>query len=449
MDRIARFSFFVAIQMLDLNVCKSGRCKNLGVPNAKEYEYNIRPLGFLAMRCGVCSATPPMLDNESYGLMRNHWQQQVALLSGKRCPDCGSHSIKRFGQSSNGKQRLQCKACQKTFSMRTPVMKGQQQLVEQIKNALFCGEEGESLIRLAAEKGVHFDRACEQLKRQAQESMWRGEPSKFMASTVFTLPYKGKGNQLWGIITTDIESGRVLHISTSLVPMVLPESGQYQPCADAPPLVVEISDSAIDLAQKQEQRFLLRQQFDRCDFGVASLGSNKHSHALPVLTAHAHFAVLNMLNHGDDGGAHLLSHEVFLRGACITQFSNQVKNQQMSLAYVVGETDGNIRLSNVRKLGWWQNHWQEFRDSSGASKAFSVLCGNMDLAPEAISLITAKQAVSFIEQNMSKLNLAQFTASRVDSFAAVLAARYNHELPVVEPNGLRMESDAQHIGVCL
>ncbi|WP_157490703.1 IS1/IS1595 family N-terminal zinc-binding domain-containing protein [Enterovibrio coralii] len=414
--------------MLDLNVCKSGRCKNLGVSKAKEYEYHIRPLGFLAMRCGACSATPPMLDNESFGLMRSHWLRQVGLSTGKLCPGCGAAAIKRFGQSSNGKPRFQCKVCQKTFSNRSSVMKGQEQLAKAILDALSCDQDGENLTQLAANKGVHFDRACEQLKRQAYQVIWQGERANYMASVRFTLPYKGNDNQLWGILTTDILSGRVLHISTTLVPFGLPEQGRYQPCVDAPPLELSSTDSAIELAHKQEQRFLLRQQFDRCDFGSATVRKQSQSHALPVLSAHAHFAVLNALGHGEEGGAHFLSHEVFLRGACITQFSEHVKRHQMALAYVVGETNGDIELSTIRKLGWWQNSWREFRDNAGKTKAYSVLCGNLALEPKEVRLKSAMNALRFIQREVEKLNLAAFTASRVESFAVEFAKRYNQAL---------------------
>ncbi len=410
--------------MLDLNVCKSRHCKNLGVANAPEYEYNVRPLGFLSMRCGACSATPPMLDNQSYGFMWRYWHQQIALLTGKRCPSCASRKIKRFGQSANGKPRLCCNQCDKTFSIRTPVMKGQQALVEQIQDQLQTAANGDLLKQLAAQKGVHFDRACEQLKRSALQALWLEPSATQMASVVFTLPYKGKGNQLWGIVTTDKQTGRILHISTTLFPVDLPTLGRYQSCVDAPPLLTQANDSSIELANKQEQRFLLRQQFDRCDFGPAILGNKTHSHALPVLTAHAHFSVLNSLDHGNSGGVHALYHEVFLRGACITQFAHAVKNHHMALIYVKGETRGELQLANIRKLGWWQNQWQEYRDESGTTKAYSVLVGKSELLPEEICLSTANQAVEFIQQRMQELDLAQFTASRVESLMVALAAQY-------------------------
>ncbi|WP_139312261.1 IS1 family transposase [Vibrio ponticus] len=439
--------------------------------NAPEYQYNVRPLGFLSMRCDACSATPPMLDNQSYQLIWQHWQQQLALVMGNYCPDCGSQAVKRFGHSSNGKARFRCKTCGKTYSVRNSVMKGQQQLVSQIDEQLdkpldkpmdkqiakpieLCrnqqqeselrADEGQNgdLTQLAAQYGVHFDRACEQLKRRAWQTLWSQPAADNMASVVFTLGYKGRDNNLWGILTTDMQSGKILHLSTTLLPLALPTLGRYQSCIDAPPLVVESTDSAIDLAHKQEQRFLHRQQFDRCDFGQGKLSKSSQSHALPVLTAHAHFALLKALHHGEQGGAHVLAHEVFLRGACITQYAQQVKNQQMALVYVVGETAGETqasvrllttrllttRLLTTRKLGWWQNIWQEYGDESGATKAYSVLCGKTEMRADEISLLSATKALRYIEQHSQRLNLDQMTASRLESLLLALAANYNQAL---------------------
>ncbi|GAK87275.1 hypothetical protein JCM19238_4885 [Vibrio ponticus] len=208
--------------------------------NAPEYQYNVRPLGFLSMRCDACSATPPMLDNQSYRLIWQHWQQQLALVMGSGCPDCGSQAVKRFGHSSNGKARFRCKPCGKTYSVRNSVMKGQQQLVSLIDKQIakpieLCrnqqredeGQNGD-LTQLAAQYGVHFDRACEQLKRRAWQTLWSQPAADNMASVVFTLGYKGRDNNLWGILTTDMQSGKILHLSTTLLPLALPTLGRYQ-----------------------------------------------------------------------------------------------------------------------------------------------------------------------------------------------------------------------------
>lgn len=416
----------------DLNVCKSGHCVNLGEPGAPEYEFHIRPLGFLAMRCHRCSSTPPMLDNPSYLQMLNFWQQKLALYTGCCCPDCGDDNFKRFGNSAVQRPRRQCKSCFRTFSVRAPVMTAQRERVETIMRLLKCRDEGQTMANYAAEQGVHFDRASGQLSHFALSALWQRQRARLVATTIFTVPYKGKNNALWCLLSSNMETGEVLHISSTLIEVGLPEAGRYQPCLDAPKPNWNEETSAISRAEEQESRFLHRAQFDRCDFGLAQVTKKGTYHALPVLTAHAHFSLLNRLGHatgqGEDVGTHCLQHEVFLRGACITQYAQCVKRHRMALLYVVGETRTSCVHQGTRKLGWWQNHWEWVTDTEGKQKAYSVLCGNNRLQTEQISLATAQAAVAYIQRQVAYHKIDDFTPSRVNHLLSAMAMSFNESL---------------------
>ncbi|MGF1723255.1 transposase [Photobacterium nomapromontoriensis] len=414
--------------MLDLNVCKSRLCTNLGVSHSPDYEYNIRALGFLAMYCRRCGATPPMLDNNSYHQIWQHWQTQLSQLTGRFCPACGQTSFKRFGASSTQQIRYQCKLCSRTFSARYPVHKAQANTVDRLQDILAnpISDAPISLIQWARSTGTPFDRACQQLHQLALMEMWQQPLAHHIATSAFTLPYKGRNNRLWMLISTDMNSNKILHISSSLVPLSLSTEGRYQPGFDAPiPPIADVA-TAIELAHHREQYFLSRPQFDRCDFGEGTLGSKSMSHALPVLTAHTHFAVLKQLGHGGPNSVHCLSHEVFLRGACITQFADDVKQHQTALLYVVGETHPPAEHSQNRKLGWWQNEWHEYHDADGNTKAFTELCGSSPLTADAISLSSVNQAIHFICQSATHHDLHLLTAQRVNALIAGLTIVYNN-----------------------
>ncbi|KII75410.1 hypothetical protein [Vibrio renipiscarius] len=418
----------------DLNVCKSGHCSNLGEPGAPDYEYHIRPLGFLAMRCDKCAATPPMLDNESYLKIWHSWQQKVALYSGRCCPDCGSRHFKCFGRSAVQKPRRQCKACGRTFSVRDPVTQAQRNNVEHIMRLMKKAkpDDGDNILMYAAEKGVHFDRATAQIQRLSLQMLWQCPPAQRIASVSFIVPYRGENNALWCLISTNMDTGEVIHISTTLVELELSAEGRYQSCQDAPSTNWDHTTSAMRMAEDQEARFLARGQFDRCDFGLVKVAKKGTSHALPVLTAHAHFALLRYLGHGigQDGevGSHCLQHEVFLRGACITQYAHCVKRDNMALLYVVGETKSQCTHHSTRKLGWWQNLWHSVTDTQGNQKAYSVLCGNNRLDAEQISLSTCFAAIRYIEDQIACHHLGEFTPTRVNHLMALIAQNFNQDL---------------------
>ena len=388
------------------------------------------------MRCGRCSANPPMLDNVSYELIWRHWQQKLALYNGCCCPQCGEVTFKRFGRSAVQRPRLQCQACQRTFSVRTPVMTAQYDSVIELSDLLQCRTDGGALANFAAKKGVHFDRAAQQLYHLALASLWQTKSAKNIATAIFIVPYKGLNNALWCLISTNMDSGEILHLSSTLIDVELPVTGQYQPCRDAPAPLWNKLTSAVTKAEQQESRFLHREQFDRCDFGSAMLNKKGVSHALPVLTAHAHFALLNRLGHavgnGTNVGSHCLQHEVFLRGACITQYAQQVKQHRMSLTYVVGQTQSQCTPHSLRKLGWWQNSWQTVNDTQGNNKAFSVLCGEERLSAEQISLSTSHDAIRYITKQAEKYQLSEFTPTRVNQILAVFAMAFNEALLMAE-----------------
>ena len=433
--------------MRDLNVCKSGHCVNLGESCSPDYEYHIRPLGFLAMRCHRCSATPPMLDNQSYEQIWRYWQQKLAIYTGRCCPECGETSFKRFGNSAVQRPRLQCKSCSRTFSIRAPVMKAQLKRVAKLQQILSrlpdhegmhdsrmegLGIYDPAIARYAAKTGVYFDRASEQLYHFALASLWQCQPAKLVATAIFIAPYKGQDNALWCLVSTNMETGEILHISSTLIEIELPEEGRYQPCQDAPASDWDKNTSAMMMAEEQESRFLHRAQFDRCNFGFAQVAKKGVCHALPVLTAHAHFAVLNRLGHaigqGDNVGGHCLQHEVFLRGACITQYAQYVKQHRMALLYVVGQTQSQCTPNGIRKLGWWQNSWQAVSDEAGNQKAFSVLCGVNRMQAEQISLTSSHSAIAYIQAHANYHQFGEFTPTRVNQLLAAIAMQFNQAL---------------------
>lgn len=86
----------------------------------------------------------------------------------------------------------------------------------------------------------------------------------------------------------------------------------------------------------REAQFLRRSQFDEIQYGSAVLKRNGKGAILrPVITAHGHFRILKIRY--PDVKTHIISHECFLRGAIITAWADQFRQQQGELWFVEEE----------------------------------------------------------------------------------------------------------------
>ncbi len=86
----------------------------------------------------------------------------------------------------------------------------------------------------------------------------------------------------------------------------------------------------------REAQFLRRSQFDEIQYGSAALKRNAKGVILrPVITAHGHFRVLNILF--PTVKTHVISHECFLRGAIITAWAELFRQQQGEIWFIEEE----------------------------------------------------------------------------------------------------------------
>lgn len=112
----------------------------------------------------------------------------------------------------------------------------------------------------------------------------------------------------------------------------------------------------------REAQFLRRSQFDEIQYGSAALKRNAKGVILrPVITAHGHFRVLNILF--PTVKTHVISHECFLRGAIITAWADLFRQQQGEIWFIeeeIADDTDNMpwRFQGTTYHGWWKNQWQ-------------------------------------------------------------------------------------------
>ncbi|WP_299694740.1 hypothetical protein [uncultured Vibrio sp.] len=363
-----------------------------------------------------------MLDNESFNLIADYWLSRVGLATGQWCPCCRSENVKKFGHSAAGSQRHRCNHCGKTF---TGVSYSDHALsrFEALKHWMSSKTSiaPETDLKLSA---VQIDRSFESLETISLAEMHNLAIAEDVATTYLKVPYKGQANFLWFLVSSDIASGRILHISSTFIPFILPKSGCYQ--WDIPELGEEIVDEgnrAIVQAEHRENVFLKRTQFDRIYYGKTLLKNKNYRAALPVLIAHCHFLVLSKLGHGRN--RHCLTHEMFFRGACITQYSKYVKAEGTSIFYVVGACDTKTKLSGQKYVGWWRNLWHEFEDSKGRTMALSRVCGNKALP---ISMIAFDPISEFKEQLCASFSQFEMIAPKRVVSMVICSSQTGHRI---------------------
>ena len=360
-----------------------------------------------------------MLDNDSFNMMVDYWQEVIGNMTGRWCPKCGNGENKRFGFTKAQAQRFRCKYCGVTFTKKAHSQQAADRCAELLQWLESHSEKKpETVLGLSA---TQIDRCFDALQQEAISHLVLQSPEERVATITYRMPFKGGG--CWIMISCGLGSGRVLWLTPMCIPLCLPKTGRYSALTMADRDIPN-DISGIDLAVFKENQFILRSQFDRLNIGECHSASKRYTFALPVLTAHTHFNLLCKLGHGQS--LHSLEHEVFLRGACITQFSDAVKNRNTALYYFVGRPKGQEKLKRTQRVGWWKNLWREYCTEDGKKFAVSLLCGKELSSQEQvqdISLAVAQDFVDFIKPYQSVLG--KMVLHRAVCLLGFLAVRFN------------------------
>lgn len=403
-----------------LNVCKSGKCANLGVADAPDYVWPVFRLGYPALGCGKCGSLPPLFNEAEC----NDWFAQLFArhlgLTGQGCPRGCMARLIRYGANRSGSPRLQCTACGLAF---TPlrVNLAAQARREQLFAALAAGRHHADITayRVLNQAAVW----CESQFSDAEHPVSR------IATQVFTLPFQGVRRQqrLYVIVSADADSGRVVQISTNYSPWPVGDSLRYP--SDSQALAEPRDVPLVERVRAAEQHFLARSQFDAIRYGSAALKRNDSGAMVrPVIALHGHFQRLKRRF-----GAvtdHYLAHECVLRGAAITAWAPEVKAGSTHLWFVVeeGESDAGAlwHPGGSWRLGWWNNHWQLWENAT-ARKMVARLTGNsQDYPPQRVTLQSCAAFIQWLERHPWRRISGQLNARVISQQLACLAWCYNY-----------------------
>lgn len=298
--------------LFTINACKSFGCRNLGQPTSKDYSWPDYRLGYPALHCRACGSYPPLFDEQQFRDWLTVHLSTWASEKGHFCPVCYGTDTICYGHNPQGSQRIQCRGCKKVW---TP--------------------------------------------KQYQKEI---TPPEIIETVALVVPFQGAsgGQKLYVLISFDSLHGNILHLSTNFTQHQAGESLHYRYKGNTEPDIHE--SNIVKRVDMRETQFLRRSQFDEIQYGSAVLKRNAKGTILrPVITAHGHFRVLNILF--PTVKTHVISHECFLRGAIITAWADLFRQQQGEIWFIeeeIADSTDNTSWSfqGTTYHGWWKNQWQ-------------------------------------------------------------------------------------------
>ncbi|EED1925207.1 cytoplasmic protein [Escherichia coli] len=365
--------------LFTINACKSFGCRNLGQPTSTDYSWPDYRLGYPALHCRACGSYPPLFDEQQFRDWLTVHLSTFATEKGHFCPVCYGTETICYGHNPQGSQRIQCRNCKKVW---TP--------------------------------------------KQYQKEI---TPPEIIETVAFLVPFQGvsSGQKLYVLISFDALRGNILHLSTNYTQHQAGESLHYRYRGNAEP---ELHDNNIvQRVDMREAQFLRRSQFDEIQYGSAALKRNAKGIILrPVITAHVHFRVLNILF--PTVKTHVISHECFLRGAIITAWAELFRQQQGEIWFIEEEiadyTDNTPwRFQGTTYHGWWKNQWQLWGQGKNRKMVCALTGGNNSKA-EMLSFATSRHFIDWLHKQAVFTHSTPLSAGRVTQILLSLAQDYNN-----------------------
>ncbi|ENZ9092282.1 MULTISPECIES: hypothetical protein [Enterobacter] len=409
---------------IDLNVCKSWSCPNLGIPDASDYVFPVYRLGYAALECQKCGSLPPLFNTKECDEWFSQFMQRKLGNTGQGCPRCFTAHIIRYGYTKARTPRFQCCTCRYVFTPHYDNAVGLNKnitLLSQLEQGVHSGETTNQRVLAHAVNGFEHD------LHVSLPALTR------VSTTTMVIPFQGHSarQKLYVVISADADSGKIIQVTTNYCDWKAGDSLLYQGSKSFPSSILPSSNT--DLIREQEMQFLKRSQFDEIQYGSAELKRNdRGSMVRPVITIHSHFQRLKRRFPGVTD--HYLTHECVLRGGAITAWSTEVRLGKTDL-WFVSENIENANLSDKAfcltgswKMGWWKNVWQRW-DNGEICKMIGLLTGQQSTAePALISLASCTAFAVWLKSHPWSLQCHNFGARVVSQHLVGLGCIYNQQM---------------------
>lgn len=356
---------------IDINVCKNDSCRNVALPGSPDYESPTYHLGFAALYCHACGGNNHLLNNEDINKLLLPKLTGFDEIILNCCPRCYGLNKKRYGKTTRGTLRWQCRCCRHVFSYKRPYI-NQIDRLKQLADLLFFYDDFKTVIQRLEISDSTFYRLLEQLSlllmkitRQLERKTFN-ENDLHVATQTFTLACKNgkpatKAAKLWGIMSAHAASGYLLLTTVNYSNTEVSRESVYTP--SSPPEPVSQGGRLVDQIAQRYKSFTQRAYFDELVYTSTPVSSKKGNILTPVITAQLHF---HELKHyfSCPSYYHYLEHEVMVRGACITAFGRSIPDGKCHMFYLVESKNATPQtrfyLQTSYQIGWWKNVWYQF-----------------------------------------------------------------------------------------
>lgn len=313
---------------VNVDCCKTPGCKNMGVINSSDYI--TRGNDILCRECGFLFPVISSAALNTFRYAMNHpWKGLI-----KQCPYCGSIGLKHYGFSAQGKRRMCCCYCSKTF----------------IRPEQITMSPRQSLLALLIRSGAHLQEICStlaidkttlkrelthlsQLALQSECNVAFGTYDITLSSRAFYVSFNGGDNQLYALVTAEENSGKVVALSTNYSAVGINEEYEYESEYEER----EPPGALSHLVQRKELITMRRRGalFD-IDYGPARLYRHDRGMVVkPVLTAYRHFDLVKALTDERSLNVqHFLDHECFILGGCMVANVAHIRQGRCHIAFV-------------------------------------------------------------------------------------------------------------------
>ena len=407
---------------INVDVCKTPDCKNLGVFNSPDYLEQGKNI-----LCRECGFFFPIISERSLNLFRQSVNQSWKGLV-KVCPTCGSSSLKKYGFSAQGEPRVYCLQCHKTFI--SPVRHKDDPRLEDLARLIL---EGASLVDIRTALSVDstgLNRVLQKLSRKANQAEREFVIPKFdleMSTRAFRIKFNGSDNSLYVLVTVEENSGRVIAVSTNYSTQPVEDEYQYVSYYEErlPP------GTLAHLVQRKELMTMRRNTLFDVDYGPATLYRNDSGMLVkPVLPAYRHFELVKTLTDERSLNVqHYIDHECFILGGCMMANLQHVQQGRCHISFVKERGDRpaqrDIPYRMFQSGGIRNNVWRTYSTQDYAISACSLTSNKKTGMLRHATLAGATEFITYINSHPFLTQLNHMSPGNVVSTLDYLRYAFN------------------------
>lgn len=377
---------------VNVDCCKTPGCKNMGVINSSDYIKQGNDI--LCRECGFLFPVISAAALNTFRFAMNHpWRGLI-----KQCPYCGSMSLKHYGFSAQGKRRMCCRYCSKTFIRPERINMSQRQTL--LTMLIRSGATLQEICSTLAIDKTTLKRELTHLSQLALQSECSFAFATYditLSTRAFYVNFNGGENQLYALVTAEENSGKVVAISTNYSSVGINEEYEYRSEYEER----EPPGALSHLVQRKELITMRRRGalFD-IDYGPARLYRHDRGMVVkPVLTAYRHFDLVKALTDERSLNVqHFLDHECFILGGCMVANVDHIRQGRCHIAFV-RERGSSPPLNTLpprffRSGGIRNNIWRGF---STRDYAMAVCNLTENKKTSMLRQATLRSATQFIE----------------------------------------------------